>query len=113
MLTVHNHAHKVDVPIVNQTLTGQGLKVMELNADPPLIQPQAQVLAGAIGEHQQEASVAECAQKEGDSDVTSCIICDGENGVALRVLIAEAGRLILYREGQGGRGQKMRVIVLL
>lgn len=50
------HSHQVEMAISDHTLANQDLKVVDLNFDPALLEPEAEVLACAVGQDEEQAT---------------------------------------------------------
>ena len=51
--------------VTDRSPTNEGLKVVDLNFDPSFFQPQAEVLAGAIGQDEEQAAGLSGAKEQG------------------------------------------------
>lgn len=73
-----SHGHQVEVAIADHTLACEGLKVVDLDFDPALFQPHAQVLAGAVGQDEEQATGLPGAHEHGHGHGVARVVVQGE-----------------------------------
>lgn len=59
------HGNQVEVAIADNISTNKSLKVVDLNFDPALHQPQAKVLAGGVGQDEKQTAWLSGANEHG------------------------------------------------
>lgn len=89
------HGNQVKVAVAHTVLTDEGLKVVNLNFDLAVLQPQAKVLAGAVGQYEEKPTWLSGTNKHGDDHSLAGVVVQREDGVALEVLASKPGGDIL------------------